>query len=234
MPVAAGQPSRQLPPPPPDRDRPGGSRVPPQDHPRSRTVDGTDALERIRTGTDIARARVQPSSDHERIPAELRAGHDPFGGLNELEWAARYLARAGSRDEHTWPTGEGGPENVPVVLAADTVLDCLGNGEGRVLFAEGTPFPQRSLPAHYLERDYRRYRVLRPLPAWRSVSAPWFAQPGGGVRYRMIYPLADLVALGNLVELSRDRQLADAGTLRFSREHVRSEGDRRDARRDAP
>lgn len=218
MPVAASRPSHQLPPPPPEHDRPGGSRIPPQDHPRSAAVDGADALERIRTGeahTGTARARVRPSADHRRLPAELSAGHDPLGGLNELEWAARYLTRAGARDEHAWPAGEGGSEAVPVVLGPDAVLDHLGSGEGRVLAAEATPFPQRSLPVEHLDRDHRRYRVLRPLPAWRSVSAPWFGQPGGGIRYRTTHPLVELVALGHLVELSRDRQLAEAGTLRL-------------------
>lgn len=218
MPVAASRPSTQLPPPPPDQDRPGGRRFPPQDHPNAAVIDGADALERVRSGEahgEVARARVRPSADQARLPAELRADHDPLGGLTELDWAARYVTRVGSRDEHVWPPGEGGAEARPVVLPPDTVLDCLGAGEGRLLAAEATPFPQRSLPAEHLERDYRRYRVLRPLPAWRAVCGPWFGQPGGGARFRTTYPLADLLALGHLVELSRPRQLAEAGTVRL-------------------
>lgn len=218
MPVAASEPSRQLPPPPADHDQPGGLRVPPQDHPRSALVDSADALERIRSGeahTGRARARVLPSAEHQRLPEELRADHDPLGGLTEQDWVARFVVRVGSRDEHAWPPGEGGSEAQPVVLAPDTDLDCLGTGEGRLLAAGSAPFAQRSLPAEHLERDYRRYRVLRPLPAWKSVSGPWFGQPGGAARYRTTYPLAELVALGYLVELGRDRQLAETGTTRM-------------------
>jgi hypothetical protein len=45
--------------------------------------------------------------------------------------------------------------------------------------------------------------VLRALPVWRATSAPWFGQPGGGVRYRAGYPAADLVAMGYLAEITR-------------------------------
>jgi hypothetical protein len=37
---------------------------------------------------------------------------------------------------------------------------------------------------------------------WWALSAAWFGQPGGGVRYRAVYPAADLVALGFLQEIS--------------------------------
>ena len=218
LPVAASEPSRQLPPPPAEQDRPRGLRFPPQDHPQASLVNGADALDRVRSGeahTEVARARVRPSAEHRRLPDELRAEHDPLGGLTEQDWAARFVVRVGSRDEHVWPPGEGGSEVQPVVLAPDTVLDRLGTGEGRLLAAEAAPFAQRSLPAEHLERDHRRYRVLRPLPVWRSVSGPWFGQPGGAARYRTTHPLADLVALGHLVELGRDRQLADPGTARM-------------------
>jgi hypothetical protein len=33
---------------------------------------------------------------------------------------------------------------------------------------------------------------------WQTISAAWFGQTGGGVRYRSVYPAADLVALGFL------------------------------------
>jgi hypothetical protein len=37
---------------------------------------------------------------------------------------------------------------------------------------------------------------------WRTLSAAWFGQPGGGVRYRAVYPAADLVAMGHLTEIT--------------------------------
>jgi hypothetical protein len=37
---------------------------------------------------------------------------------------------------------------------------------------------------------------------WRTLSAAWFGQPGGGVRYRAVYPAADLVSLGYLADIT--------------------------------
>jgi hypothetical protein len=71
-----------------------------------------------------------------------------------------------------------------------------------VFAAAGTPFAQRSLPPAHLEHGYRCYRVLRPVPVWRSVSAAWFAQSGGGVRYRTTHSALELVALGYLADVT--------------------------------
>ncbi|MGH3623561.1 MAG: TNT domain-containing protein, partial [Sciscionella sp.] len=91
-----------------------------------------------------------------------------------------------------------------VVLVPGTELDRFGTPEGRVLAAAGTPFAQRSLPPSHLVAGYHRYQVTEPLPVWRTVSASWFAQPGGGVRYRIGYPVTDLVALGYLTDITHD------------------------------
>ena len=40
------------------------------------------------------------------------------------------------------------------------------------------------------------------MPVHRTISAPWFGQPGGGSRYRTTCPVADLVALGYLTEIT--------------------------------
>lgn len=230
MPVAASKASRQLPVPEAgEEDRPGLS-FPPQDHPQSHLVDDSDALERARSAEVYAAARRDRAerSEPEQLPAELTEGHEPLGELSEPEWERRFLARAGERSEYAWPPAaelpEGGVEPAePVVLEPDTVLDCLGSGDGRVLFAAATPFAQRSLPVAYDERDYRRYRVMRPLPVWQAVAAPWFAQPGGGMRYRVTYSLTDLVGLGYLVELTKAREFAEAATLRIGREYAPDE-----------
>ncbi|MER5392562.1 TNT domain-containing protein [Saccharopolyspora sp. NPDC002686] len=152
---------------------------------------------------------------------ELIAKHDPLGELSEVEWEHRFVERG----EHVWPPAaehpEGGVEPAePVVLEPDVVLDCSGDGAGRFAFALATSFGQRSLPQSYAEREYRRYRVMRRLPVWQSVTAPWFAQPGGGVRYRATYSLDDLVGLGYLVELTPAREAAEAVTMRIEREAV--------------
>ncbi|WP_190821270.1 TNT domain-containing protein [Saccharopolyspora pogona] len=240
MPVAASKASRQLPVPEAvEEDRPGLS-FPPQDHPQSHLVDDSDALERARSAEVYAAAQRDRAerSEPEQLPAELTEGHEPLGELSEPEWERRFLARVGERSEYAWPPAaefpEGGVEPAePVVLEPDTVLDCLSSGDGRSLFAAATPFAQRSLPASYDERDYRRYRVMRPLPVWQAVAAPWFAQPGGGKRYRATYSLIDLVGLGYLVELTKAREVAEAATLRIAREDV-SDGGAVDSTVDSP
>jgi hypothetical protein len=227
MPVAASKASRQLPAPEAaEEDRPGLN-FPPQDHPQSHLVDDSDALERARSAEVYVAAHrdLAERSEPEQLPAELTADHEPLGELSEPEWRRRFVLRDGERSEFAWPPAaelpEGGVEPAePVVLEPDTVLDCLGSGDGRVLYAVATPFAQRSLPAVHDERDYRRYRVMRPLPVWRAVVAPWFAQPGGGMRFRATYSLADLVGLGYLVELTKSREIAEASTLRIAREGI--------------
>ena len=104
----------------------------------------------------------------------------------------------------------------PIVLGPDTVIDRLGDGEGRVFAPEGTAVAQRSLPPEHVERGYRRYRVMRPLPVWQGVSTSWFGQPGGGLRYRATYPLVELVAMGFVVELTPDVEFAEAHTVRLA------------------
>jgi hypothetical protein len=162
---------------------------------------------------------VNPSAgitaDHPTVQALLE-DHDPLGGANERDWDRRYLVRLGSVTpqgispeglEYNWPTSEQYPEGgsapgEPETLAEDTVIDRFGSPHGRVFAADSTKFAQRSLPPSYKDAGYRRYRVLRPLPVWRAVSAAWFRQPGGGVRYRTTHSAIELVALGYLEEIA--------------------------------
>ena len=53
-----------------------------------------------------------------------------------------------------------------------------------------------------MDAGYHRYRVVKVLPVWFTLSAEWFGQPGGGARFRATYPVADLVALGYLEEMA--------------------------------
>ncbi|QGK71324.1 DUF4237 domain-containing protein [Allosaccharopolyspora coralli] len=218
MPLAAPRPSRQLPPPAEEQEPVGGVCFPPQDHPRSSLVDGSDAAVRARSG-------AAPLADGEarEVPAELLENHDPLGELAEVEWERRFLVED-SRD-YVWRASARFPEGCvesgePIVLDPDTVLDRFGTGAGRVFAVDGTAVAQRSLPPAHVERGYRRYRVLRPLPVWRAVSASWFAQPGGGVRYRATYSAAELVAFGFLLELTREVEASEAGTVRIAVENL--------------
>jgi len=73
----------------------------------------------------------------------------------------------------------------------------------------GTPFAARSLPPEHCDAGYHRYRVLRPLPMWWAVAAPWFGQPGGGERFRATHAVVDLVALGYLEDLGLLNELEE-------------------------
>jgi hypothetical protein len=217
IPVAADRPARQLPPPPAELDYAPGLRFGPGDHPRSDLVDSAERRAALREG-------VPPLVPSDALPADspevtaLAEGHDPLGEENERDWDRRYLVRFGSvtaqgisREgvEFAWPPGEqypegGSAEGEAEVLDEGAELDRFGRWDGRVFAAAGTPFAQRSLPPAHLEHGYRRYRVLRPLPLWRAVSAAWFAQSGGGIRYRTTHSALELIALGYLADVTRE------------------------------
>ncbi|PWW64534.1 TNT domain-containing protein [Actinokineospora spheciospongiae] len=203
LPVAGAAPARQLAAPPVELDYAAGGRFAPDDHPRSDLIDLTTRIS-------------SPAPTAPTVPAgHLADGYDPLGGEHERDWDRRFLVRPydpndpASATEYAWPPGEVFPEGgvaagEPDVLAVGTVVDRFGTAEGRVFAAGGTPFARRSLPPALLTAGYHRYRVLRPLPVWRAVSAAWFAQPGGGDRLRATRSAADLVALGYLVDITEE------------------------------
>ncbi|MFK0244450.1 TNT domain-containing protein [Amycolatopsis azurea] len=185
LPVAMGKPARQLP--LPD----GGSG--PQDHPEAGVLDDLDALSHVSSGF-----RRSPTTPAAVAPAELTRGHDPWGGKSPEDWRDRFAGAAG----YLWPPGEGGIDPAtPVMLGVGIHLDRFGDQHGRVFAEDGTLFSMRSLPPDRIAA-YRRYRVVRPLPVWRSVAAEWFGQPGGGVRFRAVLGADELVTLGFLADVT--------------------------------
>jgi Tuberculosis necrotizing toxin len=215
MPVAVDKPARQLPPPRAELDYAAGLRFEPGDHPQSHLVDSADRRAALREGAP----RVDSSEPLGRDDiGHLTEGHDPLGGEHERDWDRRYQVRFGRVTsegirpeglEFAWPPGEqypegGSAEGEAEVLDEGAELDRFGPPQGRVFAEAGTRFAQRSLPPAHLDHGYRRYRVLRPLPVWRAVSAAWFAQPGGGVRYRTTQSAIELVALGYLADITRE------------------------------
>lgn len=205
LPVASSAPACQLPPQNGDADFAAGLRFPPHDHPESHLIDvgGPPDVD----GADQA-VRGLPAA-HPAVAA-LCADDDPHAVAGEREWQRRYVVTVGrARVEYAWPPGELHPEGCreggePVVLPAGTLLDRFGDEHGRVFAEDGTPYAARSLPPSRLDGGYHRYRVLRDLPMWRGETASWFGQPGGGVRYRAVYPVTDLLALGYLAEIAPD------------------------------
>ncbi|OLF05220.1 glycohydrolase toxin TNT-related protein, partial [Actinophytocola xanthii] len=215
MPVAADRPGRQVPPPPPELDYAAGLRFEPGDHPQAGLVETTHRLAALREGAPPVEA-TEPLGRADL--AELVEGHDPLGGEHERDWDRRYQVRFGSVTpegirpdglEFAWPPCEQYPEGGCAEAEAEVLdegaeIDRFGPPEGRVFAEAGTAFARRSLPPAHLDQGYRRYRVLRPLPVWRALSAAWFAQPGGGVRYRTTHSAVELVALGYLTDITRE------------------------------
>lgn len=213
LPVASGKPARQLPAPPAETDFAAGLRFAPYDHPESHRIDVDRAL-------DLPPAPPSAeglTADHPVVDA-LLTGYDAQAGMREREWDRRYLVKPDEKaPEYAWPPGERHPEGgcddgEPVLLDEGELIDRFGSDAGRIFAADGTPFARRSLPPAHREAGYRRYRVLRPLPMWRAISASWFGQPGGGVRYRAVHSAAELVHLGCLADItdedSEDRRQA--------------------------
>ncbi|WP_461121181.1 TNT domain-containing protein [Saccharothrix stipae] len=89
-----------------------------------------------------------------------------------------------------------------VELPAGTEVDRFGEGEGNLLYAAGTPFPQRSLVPSWINRPYHVYRLRRPVEVLTGVAVPWFEQPGGGTAYLMPKTVDDMIADGVLVEVA--------------------------------
>ncbi|MDX8033626.1 TNT domain-containing protein [Lentzea sp. BCCO 10_0856] len=191
-PRLAPKPARQLPALAQRDDERQVPRFAPQDHPQAELV-ATTASHPMATTDGLGK-------DHP-VVQELTAGYDALAGMHERDWESLFQHEDGTP---RWPVErEGGYEDSqPEVLKEGVELDRFGTPEGRVLSQAATPFAQRSLPPAALDEGYRRYRVVKELPVHRTISAPWFGQPGGGSRYRTTYPVADLVALGYLTEIT--------------------------------
>jgi hypothetical protein len=206
MPVRSEEPARQLPPPPEEVDYAAGLRFPPGDHPQH---------DQIRTAIAEVPATEGLPAEHPAV-AGLTIWWDALGGQHERDWDRRFLVRPGTvtsqgisneGKEYAWPPGESYPEGgtapgEPELLAEGTVIDRFGPPGGRLFAADATPFERRSLPPESLAAGYFRYRVERPLPVWRTVTAPWFGQQGGGERYRTTYSATELVAFGYLTDIT--------------------------------
>ncbi|MFD7657233.1 TNT domain-containing protein [Actinosynnema sp. NPDC059797] len=217
-------PARQLPPPSGEQVFAAGLRFEPDGHPDGHLVDtaaqpGLDLTYGDRLRSRLSGAAGEPATEPRPAVARPRLvlapgaapdpalldGYDPQAGLHERDWDRRFLVRS-DPPEYAWPPGELFPEGgyeagQPGVLAVGVELDRFGPPEGRVLSESGTAYAARSLPPALLDAGYHRYRVARVLPVWFTLSAEWFGQPGGGVRYRTTHPVADLLALGYLEEV---------------------------------
>ncbi|NBH03610.1 TNT domain-containing protein, partial [Amycolatopsis sp. SID8362] len=195
LPVAMDRPARQLPLP----DNPDG--FGPNDHPDARLIFDDQALTNVTAGF-----RRSPTAPSRPVPRHLTEGYVPYAHATQAVWIRRFVVgHSELGPEYAWPPGEDYPEGgvdhgEPVMVPMNTVLDRFGPAYGRVFFADGTPFAERSLPPGMLDAEYRRYVVVRAVPMWRAETANWFGQVGGGTRYRALLAADELVTLGYLAE----------------------------------
>jgi hypothetical protein len=89
-----------------------------------------------------------------------------------------------------------------VDLAPGTELDRYGEPDGNLCYVAGTPFEERSLVPEWINRPLRTYRVAQPMQALTGTAIPWFEQAGGGTAYLLPGAVHELVADGNLVEVT--------------------------------
>jgi Tuberculosis necrotizing toxin len=93
-----------------------------------------------------------------------------------------------------------------VRLPEGTVVDRFGHPGGSWMSPEGVPFAERSLPPSSVEKSYYQYVVADPAklpPGYtieRSLAAPWFGQPGGGVQYRILDPDGNNASIQDLID----------------------------------
>jgi hypothetical protein len=146
---------------------------------------------------------------HPAVRALVPEDYDPRGGLDEVEWNARYWP-TGDLDESgapilAWPDPDEYPDGFasaegrePIVLEPGTLIDHFGSQYTHLTYPIDVPFPHRGLPASYLDRGYHRYQVTQQVPVWAGPTAPAFGQPGGGTQYYQLKPVIDLVSTGFL------------------------------------
>ncbi|MGZ4523898.1 MAG: glycohydrolase toxin TNT-related protein [Mycobacteriaceae bacterium] len=212
-PRRCARPARQLPVPQPFAEPRPGLCCPAGDHPDRAQL--ADPVHLAYPGAARGNAVIGTSLGQ----SGLLDDYDPLGGMHERQLERRFVVRAPDASmmgEYAWPPCEMHPEGAadpylrtPELLPTGTEMDLLGSAQGRVLAAAGTQFAQRSLPQEYTDRTLSRLVVWTVLPVWKVQTAAWFGQPGGGVRYRLTHPVAELVAAGVLVETSIQAEEAE-------------------------
>lgn len=72
-------------------------------------------------------------------------------------------------------------------LAVGVPYDRIGGLDGLYFFGWGTPWEHRSLPvtANQPGAQVVTFVALRPIEVQAEIVAPWFGQPGGGIRFHV-------------------------------------------------
>jgi Tuberculosis necrotizing toxin len=122
-----------------------------------------------------------------------------FGGLSPSQFLAQYFDPA--TNNWKFPPNDGYATNSQgqllksrITLYPGQLIDRFGLETGRFLASAGTLFVERALPPDSLNTqeadpahqcNYHLYRVLKAFDTDGGVTAPAFAQPGGGLQYSL-------------------------------------------------
>ncbi|PHH89273.1 hypothetical protein CDD83_6371 [Cordyceps sp. RAO-2017] len=147
---------------------------------------------------------------------DLFKGYNRFGGLcpgvfwaqfrNEKGDWYRYPPEDGFQLD---PSGKG--QKSTTKLAPGTLVDRFGGETGTFVAPVCTSFSKRSIPPGNLASrtndpknpyNYHVYKVVKEFPVLSGRIAPWFAQPGGGVQYKLDKPVSTLLKDGFLKEIA--------------------------------
>lgn len=142
---------------------------------------------------------AQPALGPQALPgtapvAPLLLDYSRFGALSEHEFVSLYRDASGwiyPPDDGFLRVG-GRPVRYEQELWPGEQVDRFGYPGGAYLAPAGTPFFRRALPPQSLttptgtpESNYHLYCVLRPFDVQAGPIAPWFAQPGLGLQFRL-------------------------------------------------
>jgi len=140
----------------------------------------------------------------ERLTAPVPAARAVDSGLVDR---ARSTAADFVASVHRALAG-GSAQVVRTSLWDGAVVDRFGTLDGFLLWPEGTPLAQRSLPPDVLDPTLPQHgRIVMgcaaEVPVLARVTAPWFGQPGGGIVMRLEpgTTVRDLVTSGRMIVL---------------------------------
>ena len=153
----------------------------------------SEEIERQRKWGEDVRNGFEHKSTTPPTAAQFPPGYQPMQGMSTEEYLKQYSdGKWNDYGDPNWNWDAEAPNHGAlngverdVHVPTGTVIDRYGEPHGTFLSPDGTPYPQRGLPADNLARNYHRYEVLQPLPAKAGVIAPAFGEPGMGLQYRL-------------------------------------------------
>ena len=169
----------------------------------------SDEIERQAKWGEDVRNGFEHKSTTPPTDAQFPPGYQPMQGKSTEEYLKQYSDGTWNKyGDPNWNWKTEAPNNGAlngverdVHVSTGTVIDRYGESHGSFLSPDGTPYPQRGLPADNLAKNYHRYEVVQPLPAKAGVIAPAFGEPGRGLQYRLDKPVQWYIDNGYLREV---------------------------------